>query len=250
MVEVELYDDERIDYLLADNSMKIIQSPSAFSFSLDAVLLAHFAYVPFKKGKILDLCTGNGVIPLLLSRKTKGSITGVEIQDRIYQMATRNVAMNQLTSQIELIHGDLNHLQTRLLQSHFDVVTCNPPYFPTPSKTEHNHNEYLTIARHEVYCTLEDVIKACKRYVRPGGKVAMVHRPGRLVDIIRLFRKYKLEPKRLKFVYPKQGKEANMLLIEGTRDGKADLKILPPLYIYQANGSYTEEAEDIIYDRK
>ncbi|MBP1970337.1 tRNA1(Val) A37 N6-methylase TrmN6 [Virgibacillus natechei] len=246
---VELYDDERLDYLLADEGMKIIQSPTAFSFSLDAVLLADFAYVPVRRGKILDLCTGNGVIPLLLTRRTNATITGVEIQERIFQMAERSVRMNELSGQLSMIHGDLKEMQSTLEQSNFDVVTCNPPYFRTASEKERNHNEYLTIARHEVYCTLEDVVKACKLYVRPGGKVAMVHRPGRLIDIISLFRKYKLEPKRLQFIYPKAGRDANMLLIEGIRDGKADLKILPPLYIYNADGTYTEEAEDIIYGR-
>jgi tRNA1(Val) A37 N6-methylase TrmN6 len=244
---VKLHDDERLDYLLNDKEMQIIQSSTAFAFSLDAVLLADFAYIPIKKGKILDLCTGNGVIPLLLSKKSNAQITGVELQQRIYGMATRSVELNGLTEQIRLIHGDLREMKDMLGHSNFDTVTCNPPYFPTPSKTEHNENEYLTIARHEVYCTLEDVVKACKLHVRPGGKVAMVHRPGRLVDILELFRTYKLEPKRLRFVYPKQGKEANMLLIEGVRDGNADLKILPPLYIYHNDGTYTEEAETIIY---
>jgi tRNA1(Val) A37 N6-methylase TrmN6 len=246
---VQLYDDERFDYLLADYSMKIIQSPSVFSFSLDAVLLASFAYVPIKRGKILDLCTGNGVIPLLLAGRTAAHITGVEIQERLAGMAERNVQMNKLDQQITMLHGDLKHMQQKLGHSSFDVVTCNPPYFPTPAVTEHNENEHLTIARHEVYCTLEDVVKACKLHVRPGGKVAMVHRPGRLVDILTLFRAYRLEPKRLQFVYPKRGREANMLLIEGVRDGKADLKILPPLYIYHEDGTYTKEAEEIIYGK-
>ena len=246
---VELYDDERLDYLLADESMQIIQSPTAFAFSLDAVLLAHFARIPIKRGTILDLCTGNGAIPLLLSKRTDAKITGVEIQERIFNMAERSIALNNLKDQLDVIHGDLKEMQPILGQSSFDVVTCNPPYFRSPKETEHNENEYLTIARHEVYCTLEDVVRACKLHVRPGGKVAMVHRPGRLIDIIALFRQYKLEPKRIQFVYPKQGKEANMLLIEGIRDGKADIKILPPLYIYREDGSYTEEAEKIIYGR-
>jgi len=247
---VKLYYDERLDYLLDDKNMRIIQSPTAFAFSLDAVLLANFTYVPIKKGRILDLCTGNGVIPLLLSKRSHAKIIGVEIQERIYHMAERSVETNNLTDQIQIIQGDLKEMQGVLGHSRFDVVTCNPPYFRTPSKTEYNENEYLTIARHEIYCTLEDVVKACKLHVRPGGKVAMVHRPGRLVDIIALFREYKLEPKRLQLVYPKCGREANMLLIEGVRDGKADLKILPPLYIYNENGTYTEEAEAIIYGKK
>ncbi|GGP11522.1 tRNA1(Val) (adenine(37)-N6)-methyltransferase [Oceanobacillus neutriphilus] len=244
---VNLYDDERLDYLLADETMKIIQSPTAFAFSLDAVLLAHFSSIPKKRGKILDLCTGNGVIPLLLSKRTSAEIIGVEIQQRIFQMAQRNVTLNDLSHQLRMVHGDLKEMQTTLDQSSFDMVTVNPPYFKTPSASEHNQNEYLTIARHELYCSLEDVVKACKLYVRPGGKVAMVHRPGRLVDIIEQFRKYRIEPKRIQFVYPKQGKEANMLLVEGIRDGKADVKILPPFYIYEHDGSYTKQAKEVIY---
>ena len=246
-IMVKLIDDERLDYLLADQTMKIIQSPTAFSFSLDAVLLAHFANIPIQKGKILDLCTGNGVIPLLLSKRTKASIVGVEIQERIFNMAERNVELNHLSEKIAMIHGDLKEMQPVLGHSHFDVVTCNPPYFKTPSKTEHNQNDYLTIARHEVYCTLEDVIKACKLHVKPGGKVAMVHRPSRLVDLLTLYRAYKIEPKRMRLVYPKRGRQANMLLLEGMRDGKADLHILPPLYVYNNDGTYTKEAEEIIY---
>lgn len=247
---VELYNDERIDYLVADESMQIIQSHTAFSFSLDAVLLAQFAYVPIQKGKLLDLCTGNGAIPLLLSKRTNASMIGVEIQKRIVDMAKRSVQLNQLRQQITMIHGDLKHMQDELGQSTFDVVTCNPPYFRHARQTEHNHNTYLTIARHEVACTLEDVVKACKLYVRPGGKVAMVHRPNRLVDILTLFRSYRIEPKRIRYVYPKKGKDANMLLIEGIRDGKSDCNVLSPLYIYNEDGTYTKEAGDIINGRK
>ncbi|MBC5638388.1 MULTISPECIES: tRNA1(Val) (adenine(37)-N6)-methyltransferase [Ornithinibacillus] len=245
---VKLFDDERLDYLVADEGMQIIQSPTAFSFSLDAVLLANFAQIPIKRGSILDLCSGNGVIPLLLSRKSQAQIVGVEIQDRIIHMAKRSIELNELTEQITMIHGDIRNLKEELGHSSFDVVTCNPPYFKTPSRTEHNQNEHLTIARHEVLCTLEDAVKACKLHVRPGGKVAMVHRPGRLVDILTTFRAYRLEPKRIRLVYPKKGREANMLLIEGVRDGKADLHILPPLVIYNEDGTYTEEAKEIIYE--
>lgn len=246
---VQLFEDERLDFLTIKEEMKIIQSPSVFSYSLDAVLLAHFTYVPIKRGNILDLCSGNGIIPLLLSARTNAKIIGVEIQSRLADMALRSVNLNELTEQISIIEGDLKDMKTKLKQSSFDVVTCNPPYFLTPAKTEHNKNDYLTIARHEVKCTLDDVVKACKLYVRPGGKVAMVHRPGRLVDILTLFRAYNIEPKRLQFVYPKKGREANMILIEGIRDGKADLHLLPPLYIYQDDDSYTEEAENILHGR-
>lgn len=243
----ELVDDERLDFLVSDESMRIIQSPTIFSYSLDALLLADFAYVPIKKGKLLDLCTGNGIIPLLLSKRTRGNLYGLEIQERLANMATRSVSMNNLSEQIKIIEGDLKESQRELQQSNFDVVTCNPPYFKTPNDNEKNKNEHLTIARHEVCCSLEDVIKACKLYVKPGGKVALVHRPGRLVDLITLMREYKIEPKRLKFIYSKPGRQAIMILIEGVRDGKADLNILPPLYLYNDDDTYTEETKRIIY---
>jgi tRNA1(Val) A37 N6-methylase TrmN6 len=131
---VHLREDERLDYLLAEEQLRIIQSPSVFAFSLDAVLLARFAYMPIQKGNVIDLCTGNGVIPLFLSRRTKGKVTGVEIQERLYDMAVRSVEYNQLQNRIELIHGDLKDMPAKLGHGKFDVVTCNPPYFKTPNK--------------------------------------------------------------------------------------------------------------------
>jgi len=243
---MELYGDERLDYLLAEN-MKIIQSPSVFNFSLDAVLLADFVWLPIQKGNILDLCTGNAVIPLLMSKRTKGKITGVEIQERIYNMGVRSVNYNHLENRIHLIHGDLKDMPRELGYHKYDVVTCNPPYFQTPKPSEQNLNEHLAIARHEILCTLEDVVRVSSQLVKQGGKVAFVHRPGRLLDIVTLMRQYKIEPKRIQFVYPKQGKEANTLLIEGIKDGNPDLKILPPLIVYQENDEYTKELRKILY---
>src|SRR5690625_3534423 len=141
---MELYGDERMDYLLHDEQMKIIQSPTVFSYSLDAVLLAHFAYMPVNKGNILDLCTGNGAIPLLLSQRTKGSIYALEIQARLADMAKRSVALNQLTERVTVIEGDLTERQPLLHQSYYDVVTCNPPYFSTKHMTQHNRSEEHT----------------------------------------------------------------------------------------------------------
>ncbi|WP_129730970.1 MULTISPECIES: tRNA1(Val) (adenine(37)-N6)-methyltransferase [Bacillaceae] len=243
---MELYGDERLDYLLAED-MKIIQSPSVFNFSLDAVLLADFVWLPIQKGNILDLCTGNAVIPLLMSKRTKGKITGVEIQERIYNMGVRSVNYNHLENRIHLIHGDLKDMPKELGYHKYDVVTCNPPYFQTPKPSEQNLNEHLAIARHEILCTLEDVVRVSSQLVKQGGKVAFVHRPGRLLDIVTLMRQYKIEPKRIQFVYPKQGKEANTLLIEGIKDGNPDLKILPPLIVYQENDEYTKELRKILY---
>ncbi|MCA0972732.1 tRNA1(Val) (adenine(37)-N6)-methyltransferase [Halobacillus litoralis] len=244
---VQLYGDERIDFLLAEENMRIIQSESVFAFSLDAVLLADFTYVPKTRGKILDLCTGNGVIPLFLSTRSEVPITGVEIQERLYDMALRNIELNELGDQLSMIHGDLKEMPAYYGNNKFDLVTCNPPYFPTPKTEQKNLNEHLAIARHEIHCTLEEVIESLSKLAKSGGKVAMVHRPERLVDILTLFRQYKIEPKRMRLVYPKKGKEANILLIEGTRDGKPGLDVLPPLYALTDSGDYTPELRKILY---
>ncbi|GGE84508.1 tRNA1(Val) (adenine(37)-N6)-methyltransferase [Priestia taiwanensis] len=242
----KLYDDERLDYLLGEE-LRIIQSPSVFSFSLDAVLLAKFAYVPISKGRILDLCTGNAVIPLLLSTRTKATITGVEIQERLYNMGLRSIAYNGLEENINLVHGDLKEMPQALGYHQYDVVTCNPPYFEVLPTSEKNPNEHLAIARHEIMCTLEDVVRVSSQLVKQGGKVAFVHRPERLLDIVTLMREYKIEPKRIQLVYPKHNKEANTLLIEGIKDGNKGLKVLPPLVVYEENNEYTKELKHILY---
>ena len=246
---VNLQDDERLDYLLAED-LRIIQSPNVLSFSLDAVLLARFVWVPIQKGKLVDLCSGNGVIPLFLSARTKGSITGVEIQERLYDMAVRSIAYNRLEERLQMVHGDIKEAPQQLGFEKYDVVTCNPPYFPTPSREEINENEHFAIARHEILCTLEDTVKSASQLVKQGGKVAFVHRPGRLIEIIELMRKYRLEPKRIQFVYPKAGKEANTLLIEAIKDGSPDLKILEPLVVYDDQNEYTPVLKEILYGSK
>ncbi|MBS4201460.1 tRNA1(Val) (adenine(37)-N6)-methyltransferase [Bacillus sp. FJAT-49732] len=243
---VNLYEDERLDYLLAEN-LRIIQSPSVFAFSLDAVLLARFTYLPIQKGNIIDLCSGNGVIPLLLSPRTKAKIIGVEIQERLYDMAIRSISYNKLDDRIEMIHGDIKDMPKQLGHDQYDVVTCNPPYFLSPSPDVINSNEHLAIARHEILCTLEDAVKTSSQLLRQGGKAAFVHRPERLMDILTLMREYRLEPKRLRFVFPKAGKEANTILVEGIKDGNAGLKVLPPLFVYNEENEYTDEVRDILY---
>lgn len=236
---VSIFDDERIDYL-PNKKLKIIQSSSVFSFSIDAVLLAKFCYVPIQKGEILDLCSGNGVIPLLLSERSKANITGVEIQHRLYDMAMRSAILNQLEKQITFIQDNILHLLRTFKHGTFDTITCNPPYFQTVTEKERNENEHLAIARHEIYCTLKDVIEISSKLVRQKGKVALVHRPERLSDIVYLMKRHGIEPKRVQFVHPKQEAEANMVLVEGIKDGKPGLKVLPPIIVYQ-NEQYSTE---------
>ncbi|WP_336637180.1 tRNA1(Val) (adenine(37)-N6)-methyltransferase [Lysinibacillus fusiformis] len=248
-MEKWLKGDERLDYLLAEN-LRIIQSPSVFSFSLDAVLLSKFVNIPSHKGNIVDLCSGNGVIPLFLSARTKGQITGVELQPRLLDMAERSVRYNQLENQIQMILGDVKEIPKQLGIEKYDVVTCNPPYFLAHEASDKNLSEHHAIARHELHLTLEEAIQSASKLLKQGGKAAFVHRPGRLLDIVTAMRANRLEPKRMQLIYPKEGKEANTLLIEGIKDGKPDLKILPPLYVYNEKNEYTAEVREILYGKE
>jgi tRNA1(Val) A37 N6-methylase TrmN6 len=242
-----LLPNERADDLLR-NDLKIIQSDDVFAFSMDAVLLARFCSVP-AKGKIMDLCTGNGVVPLLVSTRTRAAeLWGVEIQPRLADMAARSIKLNALEERIHILNGDLKEIHQTVGSGLFDLVTVNPPYLPVQAG-EQNANIHFAAARHEIYCTLEDVVAACSKLVRYGGKVAMVHRPARLVDIVTLMRQYRLEPKRLRFVHPKAEEEANMVLIEGIREGKPDLRMLPPLIVYGPDGNYSPELQSIYYGK-
>ncbi|WEK56431.1 MAG: tRNA1(Val) (adenine(37)-N6)-methyltransferase [Candidatus Cohnella colombiensis] len=242
---MELQSGERLDDLLT-HQLKIIQSAEVFSFSLDAVLLARFAGIP-PRGRILDLCTGNGVIPLLLTTRTKATIDGVEIQPRLVDMAERSVKLNGLEERVYIIEGDLRVWKSE--EDHFyDAVTVNPPYLPVTSG-EHKENIHQAMARHELGCNLEQVIAASASHVRHGGRVSMVHRPSRLVDIITIMRKHRLEPKRIRFVHPRRDAEANMVLIEATLGGKPELRTLPPLLVYEDDGEYTPELLDVFYGK-
>jgi tRNA1(Val) A37 N6-methylase TrmN6 len=247
MASVPLHHSERLDDLLT-NDLKIIQSDEVFSFSLDAVLLARFCSVP-ARGTIMDLCTGNGVIPLLLTTRTKASITGIEIQERLADMARRNVQLNGLDGQVEIVHGDIKEAVRIFGNGSFDAVTVNPPYLPILNG-EQNVNEYFAAARHELYCTLEDVVRVSSKLVKSGGKVAMVHRPSRLVEIFCIMRQFRLEPKRIRFVHPRINEEANMVLIEALRDGKPEVRTLPPLIVYNESNEYCRELLDIYYGKQ
>jgi tRNA1(Val) A37 N6-methylase TrmN6 len=237
---------ERIDDLMT-HQLKIIQSDEVFSFSLDAVLLARFCTAPLR-GKIMDLCTGNAVVPLLLSTRTKAMIHAIEIQERLADMAKRSVIMNQLQDQIIIIQGDLRQAHETFGYGNFDLVTVNPPYLPVINGVQ-NTNEHFAAARHEIHCNLEEVITSCAKLVRAGGKVAMVHRPARLVDIIALMRQYRLEPKRMRFVHPRVEEEANMVLIEAIKDGKPEVRLLPPVIAFKNKNEYSDELKQIFYGK-
>ncbi len=236
----ELLSDERLDHLLGKEG-HIIQSPSVFSYSLDAALLAQFAWVPIQQGNLVDLCAGNGAIPLFLSYRTKGTITGLEIQPRLVDMARRSIAFNEKQDQLKMVEGDVKEAGKQLGYGLYDAVTCNPPYFLANESSNRNQSEHYTIARHEVLCTLEDCIRSAAALLKQGGKTAFVHRPERLLDIVTLMRQYRIEPKRMQLIYPKEGKEANMLLIEGIKDAKPGLKVLPPFIVYEQDDTYTQQ---------
>lgn len=242
--EIFLHPSERLDDLLT-HDLQIIQSDEVFSFSMDAVLLARFAGIP-KRGKILDICTGNGVIPILLTTRTKASIDAVEIQPRLAEMARRSVQLNQLDEQIQIYEGDVRNFAEQIGYGKYDAITVNPPYMPL-NGSDIKLSIHQATARHELNGTLEDMIKACMHLVRTGGKVSMVHKPQRIGEIITLMRKYRLEPKRIRMVHPRIDKEANMVLIEALRDGKPDVRMLPPLIVYNEEGQYCEEIMNIYY---
>ena len=241
--EMLLKENERIDDLQR-NHYKIIQDPDRFCFGMDAVLLSGFARA--KEGdRVLDLGTGTGIIPILMEAKTCAAhLAGLEIQPDSADMAPRSVKLNGLEEKIEIVTGDIKEAVSLFGPASFDVVTCNPPYM-----TEHhgliNPGAPKAIARHELLCTLEDVISQAGRLVKPGGNFYMVHRPFRLADIFVLLRQYKIEPKRMKLVYPFVDKEPNMVLIEANRGGRPRMTVEKPLIVYREPGVYTDEIYEV-----
>lgn len=239
----DIYEDERIDDLQC-KGYRIIQKPKGFCFGVDAVLLANFAKV--KKGqKVLDLCTGGGVIPILLAAKTEGSaFTGLELQEAYADMAGRSVALNDLADKVEIICGDVKNVRELFSPASFSVVTVNPPYM-----TEHhglmNLYEPKTIARHEVALSLEDVLAAAGYVLPENGSFFMIHKPFRLAEIFKVMKQYRIEPKRMRLVHPYVDREPNMVLIEGLKGGRERITIEPPLIIYKAPNVYTDE---ILYE--
>ncbi len=241
-----VYSYERIDDLQTPSGYRIIQNPEWFCFGVDAVLLSSFAAKTIKpKARVLDMCTGNGIVPILLAEKTKADrIDGIEIQAPVAEMAQRSIALNNIEEKIEIVQGDLKRAAEIYGKSQFDAVTCNPPYKEAFGGLK-NATDAVTVARHEVLCNLEDIIAASVQVLKPGGKLYIVHRPERLADILCLMRQYKIEPKRLRFVHPSHAKTATMILVEGAKHGGAKLFLEPPLYVHNEDGAYTDEINRI-----
>ncbi|MDD6224499.1 MAG: tRNA1(Val) (adenine(37)-N6)-methyltransferase [bacterium] len=232
---------EVLNDLLGYRDLKIFQNTEWFSFSLDSVLLPNFVTLNKNIDVIMDLGCGNAPIPLILSTKTNAKIIGVEIQKDSYDLAKKTIFYNKLENRIELLNVDMKELKNIYPGDTIDVITCNPPYFKYLGTSNLNEDEHKIIARHEKMITLEEIVLLSRYLLKNNGVLAMVHRTDRLIEIISLFQKYGLEVKKLRFVYPKVNIESNMILIEGRKNGKTGLKLLPPLYVHYEDGSYTEE---------
>ncbi len=236
---------ERLDDL-GRKGYRIIQDPKKFCFGMDAVLLSSFADA--KEGeRVLDLCTGNGILPILLEAKTAGeSFVGLEIQEESASLARRSVSYNHLDDKIEIVTGDLKDASKIFGASSFDVVTSNPPYMIGGHGLK-NPDDAKMIARHEVLMELEDLIRETAKLLKPQGRCYFVHRPFRLVEILSLMHEYKIEPKRMRLVYPYADKEPNMVLIEGVRGGKPRLTVEKPLIVYKEENVYTDEVKNLYF---
>lgn len=243
MNNIKIHEDESLDDLQL-KGLNLIQKKDAFRFGVDAVLLADFANVK-NKFRVVDLCTGTGIVPFLVVGKyNPNEVVGIEIQHEMIEMADRSVKLNNLENQVKFYEGDLKDTEFLKTLGKFDVLTVNPPYKLNNAGIK-NPSDKLAIARHEILCNLEDVIKASRILLKDNGRMFMVHRPERLVDIITLMRKYKIEPKRIKMVHPNSKKAPNIVLVEGQRDGGKFLKWEAPLYVYNLEGGYSDEIERI-----
>ena len=232
-----------INDLLNYNNLKIVQNTDMFSFSIDSVLLPNFVTLNANVKKILDIGCGNAPVSMILSTKTNAQITGVEIQKDVFNMAKESIEINNLENRIKLINGDIKEMYQNMESDVFDTIVCNPPFFKVNEKSRKNNSVYKQIARHELTLNVFDVIKIARKLLKNNGNLAIGHRTDRLIDIITEMRKQNIEPKKIRFVYPKAGLESNILLIEGRKNGNPGLKILPPLYTHNSNDEYTEEVK-------
>lgn len=239
-MKIELNENERIDDLQYKN-LKIIQNEMGFCFGIDSVLLSDFAKKIKRNAKVIDLGTGTGIIPILLCGKTElKRIVGVEVQKEVFDLANRNIKLNNLENKFEVINENIKNLKNIYEYGSFDVVVTNPPYKKENTGIKNLNNKKL-ISRHEITANLEDFVEISKYLLKDRGRIYMVHRPERLVDILFLMRKNKLEPKKIKFVYSNVNTEPKLVLIEAVKNAKPFLQIEKNLYIYNENGEYTDE---------
>ena len=231
--------------LLGYDNLKIYQDTEWFSFSLDSVLLPNFVTLNKNTKKILDLGTGNAPIPMILSTITDAKIFGIEIQKDVYELAVESIKYNNLEDRIKIINDDMKNLDKYFNPNYFDVIISNPPYFKIEEKSKKNDNIHKVIARHEEKIKIEDIILIAKKYLDNNGFFALVHRTDRLIEILDLLKKNNLEPKRIKFIYPKKESNSNMFLIECRKNGNPGLKVEKPLYVHNNNGDYLDEINEL-----
>ena len=232
---------EEINDLLNYNKIKIIQNSDYFKFSLDSVLLPNFVIINKTTKNILDLCTGNAPVPLILSTRTKAKIYGIEIQKEIYDLAVESVKINNLDNQITIINNDINNIYNEFKSDMFDIITCNPPYFKYIDSSIKNNNDVKAIARHEIYIKLEDIFKISRKLLKNNGQLYIIHRTERLIDIVELMRKYKIEPKLIQFIYSHEGDDSKLIMISGTKNGKPGIRVLSPLIIHDKYDNYCDK---------
>ena len=236
---------ERINTLVGYNNIKIIQNDDWFKFSLESVLLPNFVKINLRYKNIMDLCTGNAPIPLLLSLRTKAKIVGVEIQKDVFELAKKTIEINNLENQIKIINEDLKNLKKIYDGDNFDLITVNPPYFKNPNKKIMNDDLHKMIARHELDTPLEEIIKISKFLLKNGGHFAMVHRTERFFEIIDILKKHNLIPKWIKLIYPKVNEKSNLFMVECIKNGKSEVEFDNPLYIHNSDGTYKDEIKRI-----
>lgn len=230
-----------INYLLGYKDLYIVQDTKMFNFSLDSVLLPNFISLNKNIKNVMDIGCGNAPIPLILSTKTNAKIIGIELQKEVCEMAKESININNLDKQIEIVNADINKIYKDYEVGSFDLITCNPPYFKYTDTSNVNLNDYKTLARHEIKLNIEQIMTISKYLLNNNGVIGIVHRPERLSDIVQAMRNNNIEPKRIQFVYPHENSEANIVLIEGRKNGRPGVKILPPLISHDPNGKYTDE---------
>ena len=236
---------ESLNDLVGYNNLKIYQNDEWFKFSLESVLLPNFATINKSYKKIIDLCSGNAPIPLILSTRTKAKIVAVEYQKDIYELAKKNIEVNNLQDQITVIHENVNNLNKIYESDTFDLITVNPPYFKNEKLSTKNVDIHKTIARHEILLNLDELLKISLYLLKNGGRLSMVHRTDRFIEIINCLKKYNLAPKRIQFIYPKENKPSNLFMIEAIKNGKEEVVIEKPLFVHNNDGTYRKEIRNI-----